>query len=133
MSVATEFAPVVYIPPPARPRDDHCTTVAVLFAPGERSVATPLRLTRRGIRVVALTVALLAAALVAIAWASAPGARPAGAPAPASVTVRSGDTLWSIATRVAPDRDPRAEVADLQRRNHLDSVALHPGQILRTR
>jgi LysM repeat protein len=46
------------------------------------------------------------------------------------VTVQPGDTLWSIATRVAPQRDPRAEVAALQKRNHLADVALVPGQVL---
>jgi hypothetical protein len=40
--------------------------------------------------------------------------------------------LWSIATQVAPSRDPRAEVAELQRVNHLDGVELAAGQLLRT-
>jgi len=47
------------------------------------------------------------------------------------VTVQSGDTLWSIAQSVAPNRDPRAVVADLQSRNHLSDVALSPGQTLK--
>ena len=47
--------------------------------------------------------------------------------------VGAGDSLWSIAARIAPQRDPRAEVADLQRVNHLASTDLTPGQILRTR
>jgi LysM repeat protein len=46
--------------------------------------------------------------------------------------VQSGDTLWSIASRVAPGRDPRDEVARLQRLNHLDGVDLAAGQVLRT-
>jgi LysM repeat protein len=49
-----------------------------------------------------------------------------------TVTVQPGDTLWKIATRVAPQRDPRAEVAALQQVNHLDSAGLVPGQVLRT-
>ena len=51
---------------------------------------------------------------------------------PATVTVQPGDTLWSIATRLAPQRDPRAEVADLQQLNHLGGGPLVPGQVLRT-
>ncbi len=51
---------------------------------------------------------------------------------PDTVTVQSGDTLWSIAGRIAPQRDASAEVADLQRLNHLSGVALVPGQVLRT-
>jgi LysM repeat protein len=49
------------------------------------------------------------------------------------VTVRPGDTLWGIASRVAPQRDPRAEIALLQRLNGLHDVALVPGQVLRLR
>jgi Tfp pilus assembly protein FimV len=130
MSAATEFAPVVYIPPRAR-RHEPSATVLTLHRPSERSVAAPLRLTRRGVVAVALTVAALAVGLVTTAWLSAPS-RLAAPPRPDVVTVQSGDTLWSIATRVAPSRDPRAEVAELQRVNHLDGVELAAGQLLRT-
>lgn len=131
MSVATEFAPVVYIPSRAR-REPVPATVLTLHRPSERSVAAPLRLTRRGVLAVATALAALAVGLVAVAWLCAP-ARPAGPPAPGVVTVQSGDTLWSIATRVAPQRDPRAEIADLQRVNHLSGAELSAGQVLRTR
>jgi LysM repeat protein len=47
------------------------------------------------------------------------------------VTVAPGDTLWSIAERVAPNTDPRAEVAALQKRNGLTGVDLVPGEVLR--
>ena len=103
-----------------------------LQRPSAESVAAPLRLTRRGVRVLALAVAALAVALVSLAALSAPSDS-AGRPQPATVTVRDGDTLWAIASRVAPDRDPRAEVAELQRRNHLVGVDLTAGQVLRTR
>ena len=44
-------------------------------------------------------------------------------------TVHPGDTLWQIATtRYAGD--PRAGVWKIQRRNHLDGVAIRPGQVL---
>lgn len=99
------------------------------------SASVPTRLTRRGIAVLAGALAVLAAALVWFAAVSAPSS--AGtAPAPVvtgdSVAVAPGDSLWSIAGRVAPDRDPRAEVAVLQRLNHLDgNSTLVPGQVLR--
>lgn len=64
---------------------------------------------------------------------SAPGAGRSAAPVPAQVTVHAGDTLWSIAGRIAPGVDPRAEVATLQRLNHLGGAQLQPGQVLRTR
>jgi LysM repeat protein len=71
--------------------------------------------------------------VVGLAALSAPAPAAPAAPAPAVVTVHPGDTLWSIAGRVAPGADPRAEVADLQRRNGLSGAALRPGQLLRTR
>jgi LysM repeat protein len=141
MSVATEFAPTVSIPARARP---HVATaplgppallasVTVLHAPSVRSSASPARLTRRGVVILAVAVAALGAALVWLAALSAPSPAAAPAAVPATVTVHSGDTLWSIATRVAPARDPRAEVAALQQLNHLADVSLVPGQELRTR
>ena len=132
MSAATEFAPVVYIPERARP-DRPEATVTVLHRPAAASVAPPaVRLTRRGVVAVSAVVAVLSGALLWLAALSAP-ATPPPTPAPATVTVGSGDTLWSIATTLAPDRDPRAEVATLQRLNHLTGVELTPGEVLRTR
>jgi nucleoid-associated protein YgaU len=135
MSVATELDPTVSIPARARPQAQpeapvRLASVTVLHAPRALPVATPVRLTQRGVLVLALAVALLGVGLVWLARSSAPHAADV-APAPHSVTVRSGDTLWSIATRVAPNRDPRAEVAALQQRNRLIGVQLTPGQVLR--
>lgn len=123
-------APVV---PPVRRAG---ASVAVLLAPEPE--AAPVRLTRRGIVVLALLVAAVGATLVWIAALSAPspaasgGSAPAG-PVPAVVTVEAGDTLWSIAGRVAPGTDPRAEVEHLRQLNDLSGVALEPGQQLRVR
>jgi nucleoid-associated protein YgaU len=47
-----------------------------------------------------------------------------------SVVVRSGDTLWSIATSVAGDDDVRAVVDEIQRANGLRGADLVPGQVL---
>lgn len=111
-------------------------SVRVLLPPIDSGPAAPLRLTRRGVFAVSVAVALVGAALVWLAALSAPRPpSPEGADAgsPRVVTVRPGDTLWSIAARVAPDTDPLAEVAALQRANHLSGVLLQPGQRLRTR
>jgi hypothetical protein len=137
MSVATDFVPLVHIPERARSWDRGWDTrpdaeVIELFRPSEDTVAPPLRLTRRGAAVLALLTALAALAVVGLAWISAPGTSAARAGGPATVTVHDGDTLWSIASRVAPDRDPRDEVTRLQRLNHLDGVQLAAGQVLRT-
>ena len=90
----------------------------------------PLRLTRRG-RVVVLGFFILMASLAsAILLASASRAdEPATGPA-SSVVVQPDDTLWSIAARTAPQRDPFAAIADLRRVNDLEGYVVHPGQTL---
>ncbi len=45
--------------------------------------------------------------------------------------VHSGDTLWSIASKLAPAKDPREIVDALMRGNHLGSPTIIPGQTLR--
>jgi LysM repeat protein len=134
MSVATNLAPDVRIPGRARPTGppDRLATVTVLHPPDTASV----RLTSRGVVAAVIALVLLAVALVTVASLSAPpSTERTGAPprTAAVVTVVPGDSLWSIATRVAPGRDPRAEVAELQRINHLSGAELLPGQVLRTR
>lgn len=99
-----------------------------------------LHLTRRG-RVVG---GLAAAALVAsCGWVAIGGSAAAGsdvgagtaspataAPRPIVVTVEEGDSLWLIAQRVFPDRDPRDVVSDIRSANDLGSNLIHPGQVL---
>jgi Tfp pilus assembly protein FimV len=131
MSVATEFAPTVLIPERARPIEGPAplASVSVLYPPLDPAPAG-WRLTRRGVVVVTAAVLAVGAGLIWLAGLSAP--QPAAAPSARHVvTVAPGDTLWSIATRVAPDTDPRAEVAALQERNRLTGVDLVPGQLLR--
>ena len=90
-----------------------------------------LRLTRRG-RVVLLGFFILMSCLasaVLLTTASRAEDTPSG-PAP-SVVVQPHDTLWSIATRTAPKRDPYAAVAEIQKINNLEGYVVHPGQTLR--
>jgi LysM repeat protein len=54
----------------------------------------------------------------------------AGQPVTNTVVVHSGDTLWSIAARVAPQRDPRGVVAQLMVLNHLHGAVLEVGERL---
>ncbi|TWH73758.1 LysM peptidoglycan-binding domain-containing protein [Modestobacter roseus] len=97
---------------------------------GERD-ELPMRLTRRGRRVVAaLSIAVglgVAAGTLAVAGDGGPALRLAAA---GTVVVQPGDTLWSIAGEVAPDEDRRAVVDALLERNDLDDVVLQPGQVL---
>jgi len=97
--------------------------------------ATRLRLTVRGRRVLALFAAMpavLALAFAIISGGSALATRDAGAPAGTfeTVTVTSGDTLWSIAEEVAPGRDPRDVVDEIVRLNALETVEVRAGQSL---
>ena len=46
-----------------------------------------------------------------------------------SYTVKPGDTLWSIARRIAPGQDPRPVVDELINENHLRG-SLQAGQAL---
>lgn len=132
MSVAVDFAPTVSVParlPRGSAAPVPLATVSVLLPPCD-PVPTSWRLTRRGVVVVAVAVLALGVALIWLARLSAPQSA-VTAPTPHLVTVAPGDTLWSIASRVAPGTDPRAEVAALQQRNRLTGVGLVPGQLLR--
>jgi hypothetical protein len=44
--------------------------------------------------------------------------------------VRSGDSLWSIAVAVSPDRDPREVIHDLDALNEASFDRLSPGMVL---
>lgn len=94
--------------------------------------AAPVRLTRRARRLVA--VFGLGFGLAMGSWF---GALVAGADgglrlvADSSVTVRSGDSLWSIASSVAGDEDVREVVDRIQEINGLAGVSVLPGQVLR--
>jgi len=76
--------------------------------------------------------ALLAAALAAcIGWGLAGGVGASTAPtAAATVVVRSGDTLWSIAASHYADGDIRDEVAQILAANQLGSAIIRPGETL---
>jgi LysM repeat protein len=47
-----------------------------------------------------------------------------------TITVKAGDTLWSIASVRYPGRDVRNEVWRIQQANHLRTPNLMPGQTL---
>ncbi|HEX7105567.1 MAG TPA: LysM peptidoglycan-binding domain-containing protein [Acidothermaceae bacterium] len=109
---------------------------------GERPAVSarraPLRLTRRGRLVAVLGLVLLASLLSALVLALAMGpasgrsaaAPPAAGAAGSTVVVQPGDTLWAIASRVAPKADPRVVVQQIIDRNGLASASVQAGQLL---
>ncbi|MHB1288285.1 LysM peptidoglycan-binding domain-containing protein [Georgenia sp.] len=104
----------------------------VVVVPGERSTATPLRLTRRG-RGVRTAVVLVVATALSVGLGVAAGLRvPAGvAPGTAAVTVEAGDTLWVLAAGAAGvGEDVRDVVAEIAELNALSSHELRAGQQL---
>jgi nucleoid-associated protein YgaU len=91
----------------------------------------PLRLTRRGRVVVLAFFVLLASLASAILLATASRAEERVTGPARSVVVQPRDTLWSIATRAEPDRDPYAAIAEIRRINDLKGFVVHPGQTLK--
>ena len=54
----------------------------------------------------------------------------APAPAVTQTTVQAGESLWTVAHRVAPGTDPRETVQQIRQLNHLSSSGLQAGQQL---
>jgi hypothetical protein len=85
-----------------------------------------VRLTRRGRAVVLVLLLLLAGLGMVFAATASRAADPAGnAP---TATVRPGDTLWSIAQRCVPGRDPVTAVEEIRQLNGLSDDTVHAGQ-----
>ncbi|MCW2746674.1 MAG: yneA [Mycobacterium sp.] len=120
------LAPVVELRPAAgRSGGGRAATAA---APGRR-VTGATRLTRRG-RLTVVFLVLIACGVLSFAVRGAfAGAAESGRP-PLTVQVQAGDTLWTLATRVAPGVDPTTVVRRLRTANHLHTDQIEPGQHL---
>lgn len=108
------------------------STATVIPAPARPT--TRLRLTARG-RGVLLAIASIPLAIgIAVAALSGGSAIASGSDTAAvgveTVTVMPGDTLWSIATGVAPEVDPRDVIGEISRMNLLRGGELQIGQTL---
>jgi len=93
------------------------------------------RVRRRRLAAIALAALLTFAGVTVgrVLWSAAVGTTPAEPIGAAPITgdvyiVQPGDTLWSIAERIAPGEDPRPIVAALEARN--GDVDLEPGDRL---
>ncbi|KQR92272.1 MAG: LysM peptidoglycan-binding domain-containing protein [Microbacterium ginsengisoli] len=106
------------------------TTIPLTLAPRTR-----LRMTRRGRRVLVFLAALpflIGVSAGIVSGGAALASRDAGAPAGTyqTVTVEAGDSLWSIAERVAPQADPRDVVDAFVRLNALGNGTVVAGEQL---
>lgn len=89
--------------------------------------SSPVRLTKRGRRVVAL---LVLVPLATMLWLFAgKGAAAVGtAPTTKTVVVQPGQSLWGIAVAAAPNADPRETIYKIKQLNHFSSNDVLPGQ-----
>lgn len=97
------------------------------------TATSAVRLTRRGRTVLVLLLAglLLTAFSLGRQATQAAGVVSEGAAQPLEqATVQPGESLWSVAQRIAPDNDPREVVAQIRRLNDLSSSQLQVGQHL---
>ena len=95
------------------------------------STHAPLRLTRRGRALLVLLLAGLLLTAFSLGQQDTQAASVVGAQAELqSVTVQPGESLWSVARRIAPDNDPREVIAQIRRLNDLESSSLQAGQHL---
>ena len=105
-------------------------------AADELARPAPLRLTRRGRVVVAVAAALL---LAVLSLAIAASAQATNHPVPsrgvpqnlAQVTVRPGQSLWSVAENADPGADTRAVIQQIVELNGLTGDVVVAGQRLR--
>jgi LysM repeat protein len=100
-----------------------------------RTANPPLRLTRRGRVVIAIAAALVLAALsLVIATAAQATSHPvppgAGQQGVARVTVRPGQSLWSVAENADPDADTRVVIQQIIELNGLNADTVYAGQRL---
>ncbi len=132
-SAASRAAVLWTAPAPAAPTPAAPARPVRRQAPPAQVADPPLRLTRRGKVVVAVAAALLAAGLSLVIAASAqatsnsPGAAQQGL---AKVTVRAGQSLWSVAESADPNADTRAVIQQIVELNGLSADTVRPGQSL---
>ena len=99
-----------------------------------RTVPQPaVRLTRRGRALLVLLLAALLLVAFSLGQQATQAAGVAGsgaAPQLEQIIVQPGESLWTVAQRVAPDNDPREVVAQIRRLNNLRGSQVQVGQHL---
>ncbi|HEY8702246.1 MAG TPA: LysM peptidoglycan-binding domain-containing protein [Arthrobacter sp.] len=115
----------------------HLTSLAEPGSWQRRESLPPLRLTRRGkVVLIGIPAVFVAALLFFLAGFLNAPAKAADSAADlaltptVTVTVQAGESLWTIAGTVAPERDTRDVIADIVQLNNLSSGGVMPGQQL---
>ena len=112
----------------------NATNAKALINQGFSANPSGVHLTRRGRLARTLLVLSLAVVLASVFGLSAGAGTSDSVGAPTSfieVTVAPGDTLWSLATRMAGEADVRAMVDEIASVNALASADLQAGQKVR--
>ena len=112
----------------------NATSAKALINQGFSTNPSGVRLTRRGRLARTLLVLSLAVVLASVFGLSAGAGTSDSVGAPTSfieVTVAPGDTLWSLATRMADGADVRAMVDEIASVNALASADIQAGQKVR--
>ncbi len=92
-----------------------------------RPESTPVRLTRRGRRVVAI-LALIPIVFALVVLGSHKASADSKTPATHSIKVQPGQSLWDVAVAVDPNTDPRATIWTIQQLNHMTTSDVAAGQ-----
>jgi Tfp pilus assembly protein FimV len=113
--------------------DEEDRSMNTLNAAASVRPSASIRLTRRGrLIIVAVLMATMVLAGIVLGHGSSQAAGHGSAAATSlTLTVKPGDTLWSVAARIAPHSDPRLVVADIESRNHLVGGQVRAGEQLR--
>lgn len=131
MSTATLTAPRRRDVTIARPRVAQPRSVSRPATLAEARESTPVRLTRRGRLFVLMVVLALAFAAFTMLSSPAVSTGQTHHAAQHTVVVGAGQTLWDIATGIAPGQDPRTVIADIVDLNELpDAGSIRIGQEL---
>ncbi|MFY9915923.1 MAG: LysM domain-containing protein [Nocardioidaceae bacterium] len=131
MSTATLTAPHQSDVRIARPRAARPASPARSTPRAVSREVAPVRLTRRGRLLLLMVVLALAFAAFTLLSSPAVSTDQTHHATQHTVVVGAGQTLWDIATRIAPGEDPRTVIADIVDLNELpDAGSIRIGQQL---
>ena len=117
---------------PIRPNIDVTASGSIARHPAGKAKSgssTPVQLTVRGRRVVALIAMIPIVALMVVFGGKVAQANSA-APAMTTVVVQPGQSLWDVASTVDPSSDPRAVILEIEQLNGLENAHIAAGQQL---